>query len=121
MKPTISEHNAHPLSLAKYITGFVGCVAITLVAYVLVTRTSWSQGAIIGTISVLAVLQFVVQMVLFLHVGEEQGPRWKLAVMIMMLSVVLILVFGSLWIMNNLNYRMTPQQVLQYMKSQDSL
>jgi hypothetical protein len=32
--------------------------------------------------------------------------------------VVCILVFGSLWIMNNLNYRMTPQQIQSYMDNQ---
>ena len=38
-----------------------------------------------------------------------------------MLGIVLIIVGGSVWIMNNLNYRMTPQQMEQYLKSQDSL
>jgi hypothetical protein len=32
--------------------------------------------------------------------------------------VVLILVFGSIWIMNNLNYRMTPEQINTYMNNQ---
>ena len=35
--------------------------------------------------------------------------------------VVLILVFGTLWIMNNLNYRMTPQKINTYMQNQDNL
>jgi len=121
MSPVVSEHDAHPLSLSKYITGFVSCVAITLVAYLLVTRSSLSHAAIVAVIACLAIAQFVIQMVFFLHVGEEQRPRWKLAVMFLMLGVVLILVFGSLWIMNNLNYRMTPVQMDQYLKSQDSL
>jgi cytochrome o ubiquinol oxidase subunit IV len=66
-------------------------------------------------------VQFIVQMFLFLHVGEERGPRLKLLAACLMLGVVLILVFGSLWVMNNLNYRMTPQQITQYMQSQDNL
>ncbi|HSX31469.1 MAG TPA: cytochrome o ubiquinol oxidase subunit IV [Candidatus Saccharimonadales bacterium] len=121
MKPTISQHDSHPLSLTKYIVGFVGCVALTMAAYLLVTRSTLSTGPIVAILALLAIAQFIVQMVLFLHVGEEHGPRWKLAVMCLMLSVVLILVGGSIWIMNNLNYRMTPQQVQQYLKSQDSL
>ena len=54
----------------------------------------------------------------FLHLGKETKPRWKLYVFGFMVSVVLIIVFGSIWIMNNLNYRMTPAQINQYMNSQ---
>jgi cytochrome o ubiquinol oxidase operon protein cyoD len=122
MKPVISEHETtHPLSLARYIAGFVGCVVLTLAAYLLVTRSSWSAWAIVATLSVLAVVQFIVQMVLFLHVTEERGSHWKLATMWLMLGVVLILVGGSVWIMNNMNYRMTPEQMDNYLRSQDSL
>jgi cytochrome o ubiquinol oxidase operon protein cyoD len=60
-------------------------------------------------------------MVFFLHVGSERKPRWKIGVMVLMLCFVLILVVGSIWIMNNLNYRMTQRQVQQYLNSQDSL
>jgi len=122
MRPTVSEHEtAHPLSLARYIAGFVGCVVLTLTAYLLVTRSAWSQGMIIGTLALLAILQFLVQMILFLHVTEERGSHWKFATMCLMLGVVLVLVGGSIWIMNNLNYRMTPEQMQKYMRSQDSL
>jgi cytochrome o ubiquinol oxidase operon protein cyoD len=117
----VVEHPDEQLSLAKYIAGFVGSITLTLAAYLLVTHSSYSKGFIMIVLTVLAIVQFVVQMVLFLHVGAERKPRWKLAVMLMMLSVVLILVFGSLWIMNNLDYRMSQQQVRQYLKSQDSL
>jgi len=118
----VIEHPHHEtLSLPKYIMGFVFSIGLTLFAYSLATHQSYSKDFIMGTLAVLAVVQFVVQMVLFLHVGSERKPRWKLAVMFLMLAVVLILVGGSIWIMNNLNYRMTPQQIQQYLKSQDSL
>ena len=121
MSPTVSEHEERPLSLTKYVVGFVGSVAITMAAYLLVTRSGAPKDVIIGLISGLAILQFIVQMLFFLHVGDEHKPRYKFMVMLLMLMVVLIVVFGSLWIMNNLNYRMTPQQMDQYLKSQDGL
>ena len=73
--------------------------------------------------AVLALLQFTVQMIYFLHLGHESRPRWKLGVFGMMLVVVLIIVFGSLWIMNSLNYRMhtNPNQINKYLRSQDGL
>lgn len=121
MKPVVSEHNEHPLSLGKYVVGFVSSVVVTMAAYLLVTRGSWSHSTVVAVISGLAIVQFLVQMVFFLHIGDERRPRWKLAVLGFMLGVVLLIVFGSVWIMNNLNYRMTPEQMRQYLKSQDSL
>ncbi len=123
MSPKVSEHNAHPLSLGKYIGGFLGSIILTMTAYLSVTRGSVSKGVLVGILASLALVQFVVQMVFFLHVGDERRPRWKLLVMVMMLGVVLIIVGGSIWIMNDLNYRMmdSPQQMQKYLKSQDAL
>jgi cytochrome o ubiquinol oxidase operon protein cyoD len=122
MKPTVSEHaGEEQLSLAKYVVGFVCSVVLTMMAYVLATRQNYSKDVVVGALTGLALVQFVTQRVFFLHVGSERRPRWKLVVMFWMLGVVLILVLGSLWIMNNLNYRMTPQEVQQYLKSQDAL
>ena len=121
MNNIVSEHEEHPLSLTKYIIGFIGSVAVTMAAYLLVTRGGVSRDVTIGIISTLAVVQFIVQMVFFLHVADERKPRFKLMVMGLMLLVVLIVVVGSIWIMHNMNYRMTPQQEQQYLKSQDSI
>jgi cytochrome o ubiquinol oxidase operon protein cyoD len=117
----VSEHPHEPLSFGKYVLGFLLSIGLTLFAYVLATHQAYSKDLVIGVLTALALVQFIVQMIFFLHVGTERKPRWKLAVMFMMLGVVLILVFGSLWIMNNLNNRMTTQQVRQYLKSQDSI
>jgi cytochrome o ubiquinol oxidase subunit IV len=120
-RPRISEHGEQPLTYGKYVAGFVGSVVLTLCAYLLATRGTAKLGALEVSLALLAISQFVVQMVLFLHVGEEHGPRWKLLAAAFMLGVVLILVGGSLWVMNNLNTRMTPQQMDQYLRSQDNL
>ena len=121
MKPTVLEHHQETLSLQKYTIGFLLSITLTLLAYLLVTHVSGSNDLVIGIITVLAVIHFLVQMLFFLHLGDERKPRWKLGVLALMMGVVLILVGGSLWIMNNLNYRMTPQQIDQYMRSQDAL
>ncbi len=121
-KVHVAEHEeVQHLSYGKYLLGFVSSIALTVGAYLLATHSSADKNLLALVLGVLAIVQFIVQMLLFLHIGEERGPRWKFAAMLMMLIVVLILVFASIWIMNNLNYRMTPQQIQQYMKSQDNL
>lgn len=117
----VVEHADERLSLGKYIAGFVGSVAVTLAAYLLTTHQAYGKNMVVGVLAGLAVLQFIIQMVLFLHAGSERKPRWKLAVMVLMLITVLILVGGSIWIMHNLNYRMDQTKVQRYLHDQDSL
>jgi cytochrome o ubiquinol oxidase subunit IV len=112
MKPTPEA------TLKAYITGFVWSIGLTLIAYSLVVQHHFSRTTLIATIVGLALLQAVIQLLYFLHLGTETKPRWKLFVFLFMLMVVAILVLGSLWIMNNLNYHMTPQQINSYLNNQ---
>jgi len=52
----------------------------------------------------LGTLMAVVQVILFMHVGIEQKPRWGLMIFLFMLLIIFIIVAGSLWIMANINY-----------------
>jgi cytochrome o ubiquinol oxidase operon protein cyoD len=104
--------------LRTYVSGYVLSMALTLAAYLSVTHPAFSSTTLVVIIIGLALVQFLVQLVFFLHLGQETKPRWKLFVFIFMIMVVLIIVLGSLWIMNNLNYRMTPQQVNNYLNDQ---
>lgn len=103
-----------------YVTGFLLSISLTVVAYVLVMH-SISHRVLITSIVALAIVQCVVQLFFFLHLGRETKPRWKLAVLLTMLLVIAIIVAGSIWIMNNLNYRMTPQEINTYLHDQDGL
>jgi cytochrome o ubiquinol oxidase operon protein cyoD len=62
----------------------------------------------------------MVQLIFFLHIGEERGGRWKLLTFVFVLMTLGIIVVGSIWIMNNLNYNMSPAQVMKYIKDQRS-
>lgn len=89
-----------------YVIGFVLSLLLSLGAYAAVAN-HWLQGSmLIVAIVSLAIVQLVVQLVCFLHLGTETKPRWKLVAFWFMLMVLGILVFGSLWIMQNLNYNM---------------
>ena len=99
----------------SYITGFIISLALTLGAYFAVVNHA--PDALI-IILILAIAQLIVQLIFFLHLGQEKGTRWNLAVLLSTLGVILILVIGSLWIMAHLNYNMTPQDINNYMKEQ---
>ena len=108
------------LELKNYLLGYILSLFLTFSAYFLIVNSRFSSLVDNILIIVLAILQFMIQILFFLHLGQERKPKWKLMVLVMMVLVVLILVLGSLWIMNNLNYRMmsSPQAINNYLKSQ---
>lgn len=109
----------HQTSIRRYVTGFVVSVILTIAAYFVVTGSTFDRRAIIAIVMLFAVIQLVVQLVFFLHLGQEQKPRWNIAALLFMFLVVSIVVGGSLWIMNNLNYNMSPAQMNDYMTEQN--
>jgi cytochrome o ubiquinol oxidase subunit IV len=115
----VAEHDIDHGTLKTYVGGYVASIVLTVAAYLVVSRHLLSgNNRLIAAVAALALVQFLVQLVFFLRLGRETKPRWKLLVFGFMVGVVGILVFGSLWIMSNLNYRMTPSQMNQYMKDQ---
>ncbi len=111
----VGQHEAGQGSLTSYTAGFLISLALTLVAFLLVLHhllTGWAAAMVIVG---LALMQLAVQLIFFLHLGHESRPRWNLTVFLFMIIVVIILVFGSLWIMSNLSYHMrTPQNPNTY-------
>lgn len=103
----------------SYILGYVLSLVLTVTAYILISHHVFTKHVLVAAVAWLALLQFVVQLLFFLHLDAETKPRFKLLAFSFMVVVVLILVIGSIWIMNNLNYRMTPAQITQYLKDQD--
>ncbi len=96
--------DAAPGSFKSYTIGFILSVVLTLGAYSLVVNhvlTGWNLA--FGLIA-LAILQLLVQLIFFLHLSNESSPRWNLIAFTFMLTVVLIVAIGTLWIMNNLDY-----------------
>jgi cytochrome o ubiquinol oxidase operon protein cyoD len=95
-------------TLKKYIFGFILSLTLTILAFSLVAfhlasgHVSPTHEVGVILLSILAVIQLVVQLTLFLHVGDEPAPRYNLLTLIFAIIVVVILVGGTLWIMQNL-------------------
>jgi cytochrome o ubiquinol oxidase operon protein cyoD len=121
--PQISHFEPPHGSLQSYVIGFTSCLILSLLAYAVAVSQSISNVSAILIIGALAIVQFFIQLTRFLHLDSEFKPRWKLAVFILMLTIVLIVVIGSLWIMSNLNYNMLDNQneINKYVQSQDGL
>jgi len=118
----VSTHNPDNSTFKSYVIGFGGSIIITLTAYLLVRYTSLSLPLMLGILAILAISQFSLQMIYFLHIGREFSPRLKLIVLLFMVSVVIILVGGSLWIMHSLEGRMFSTKFMEtYMNNENIL
>lgn len=88
-----------------YAIGFIGSLLFTLIAFSLVyfqLLSGLSLGLALGS---LALLQAILQLRYFLHLGEEGAPFWETIIFAFMLLILVIVVLGSLWIMFDLNNR----------------
>lgn len=110
----VAQHGSEDIKLRSYIIGFISSVILTLISYFSVVNQKISRKPLIAVIVVLALVQFTLQLIYFLHLGAERKPRWKFLVFSFMVSVVLILVLGSIWIMDNLNYHMMSEHELEH-------
>lgn len=113
----VHTHEAPEGTLALYFVGFILSIILTLAAYFLVVQSIFSGVALVIAITVLALVQLLVQLIFFLHLGRESKPRWNLMAFLFMILVVLIIGVGSIWIMYNLDYNMMPaHETDQHMK-----
>ena len=109
-------------SVSAYVTGFGLSLVLTGAAFLLVSRHTFSHTGLVVSIAALAIVQLFVQLVFFLNLDQERGARWNLQAAVFAVTVVVIIVGGSIWIMHNLNYHMTtPGEVNKYLQSQDGL
>ncbi|MBS0623119.1 MAG: cytochrome o ubiquinol oxidase subunit IV [Verrucomicrobia bacterium] len=103
---------AHPETFhgnfKEYITGFLLSLLLTFTAYFLVVEKLLVGWKLYSALALLGGIQAVVQLFLFLHLGKDVKPQWKLLIFCFMLMVLSIIVAGSLWIMYSLNERMMP-------------
>jgi cytochrome o ubiquinol oxidase operon protein cyoD len=103
-KAIVARHETTHGTVRSYVTGFILSLILTLAAYLVVVHELFSEWTLIAALATLAVTQLIVQLVYFLHLGRESRPHWNLTVMSFALMVVVIVVFGSLWIMQNIQY-----------------
>lgn len=109
--------------LILYIVGFGLSLSLSVASYVVVARGIFGDMPVLGAAALLglAIIQLVVQLVCFLHLGTNPRSIFKTHTFIFTGFTLLIIVIGSLWIMANLDYRMgmSPEAMKNYMEKQN--
>lgn len=99
-----------------YLIGFVLAALLTGVSFYIAKSTLVWQPSIPIALTVLAIAQMGVHLVFFLHLTSGPDNINNALALAFGLLIVMLLVFGSLWIMTHLNHRMMPMDQLMRMQ-----
>lgn len=105
-------------SLKSYVVGFLASLLLTGISFYIVFANLFSGHTLFYAVIGLAVAQAIIQLIFFLHVGQEAKPRWETISLCFTIMVLLIVVIGSLWIMFDLENRVMPDMAKE-MSSHD--
>lgn len=103
-------------SVRSYFVGLVLATVLSGVSFYIARSTLVWAPSIPIALSVLALAQIGVHLVFFLHITTGKDSINNILALAFGILIVMLLVFGSLWIMFNLNQNMLPMD--QMMKMQ---
>lgn len=104
----IDPHHGWNASLKPSCLGFVLSLILVFAAYRIVDYSHLSDLTLILTIAGLAIGQALLQLVFFMHLGLESKPHWNTITFLFTALVIILIIGGSVWIMNHLNYNLMP-------------
>ena len=99
-----------------YLIGFVLAAGLTVVSFYIARSTLVWAPSIPIALSVLAIAQIGLHLVFFLHMTSGPDNVNNLLALAFGLLIVMLLVFGSLWIMSHLNHNMMPMEKIMQMQ-----
>ncbi|MDB5524573.1 MAG: cytochrome bo3 quinol oxidase subunit 4 [Rhizobium sp.] len=106
-KPRPNHDSGHS-SVRSYVIGFVLSLVLTAMSFASVMSGMVPAAMILGTITFFAVIQLLVQLVFFLHLGTAPEQRNNTVIFVLTILLIATIVAGSLWVMHNANVNMMP-------------
>lgn len=100
-------------TIVSYVIGFILSLLFTFIPYYLVVNQVITGTSLLITIVVFALIQMVIQITFFLHIGRGPKPNWNLFFFLSTFVIILAVVGGSIFIMNNLHYNMSPKDKIK--------
>jgi cytochrome o ubiquinol oxidase subunit IV len=99
-----------------YLLGLVLAAALTVASFSIVhTDLIWGPGIAVA-LAVLAVAQIGVHLVFFLHLTTAPDNTNNALALAFGVLIVALIIGGSLWIMDHLNHRMMPMDLMLQMQ-----
>ncbi|MGP9566198.1 MULTISPECIES: cytochrome o ubiquinol oxidase subunit IV [unclassified Halomonas] len=93
-------------SVKSYVTGLVLSLVLTIIPFGAIMLGSFSMPINVGIIVVTAILQVLVQLVMFMHLNFKSEDGWNMLSFVFTISILVLVIGGSLWIMQHLHLNM---------------
>jgi len=103
-------------AIRGYLVGLALATLLTCVSFYIARSTLVWQPSIPIALSVLALAQMGVHLVFFLHITSGPDSVNNVMALAFGLLIVVLLVFGSLWIMTHLDHNVMSMQRLMQMQ-----
>ena len=105
-----------PRAIRGYLVGLALATLLTCVSFYVAGTTLVWQPSIPIALSVLAIAQMGVHVIFFLHITSGPDSVNNVMALAFGLLIVMLLVFGSLWIMTHLDHNVMPMERLMQMQ-----
>jgi len=110
------ERRDIPNAIRGYLIGLALAVLLTGVSFYIARNTLVWQPSIPIALSVLAIAQMGVHLIFFLHITSGPDNINNVMALAFGLLIVMLLVFGSLWIMTHMNHNVMPMGRIMQMQ-----
>jgi len=102
-------HEASHGTFKSYMIGFVLSVILTVIPFWIVMAKVFSDSTVtVAVVMILGAIQIVVHMIYFLHMDTKSEGGWNMMALIFTITLVVIALSGSMWVMYHLNANMMP-------------
>ena len=107
------DHDGHTTfvthySIKDYAIGFLLSLVLTAIPFWLVMGHVLPPETTKYIIMGFAAIQFVVQMIYFLHMNSKSEGGWNLMALLLTSVLLVIVLAGSIWVMHHMNANMMP-------------
>ena len=110
------DHGSVALRIAGYLTGLGLAILLTATSFFVAgTNLVWEPSIPVALV-VLAIAQMGVHLVFFLHITTGPDNTNNVLALAFGVLIVILLMGGSLWIMDNLNHNMMPMDQIMQMQ-----
>lgn len=124
MSQPISDNNNHSQehgTVHSYIVGLALSLLFTLIPYTLVINQSFTGTKLLLVIVGFAMIQVIIHVTFFLHLGRGPKPNWQMFFFVSTVMASLVVVGGSVFIMNQLYRNMRPLEQVKKIANDENI
>ncbi len=97
-------------TISSYVIGFILSLIFTIIPYFMVVNKVLTGNSLLLMILGIGVLQMIIQLVFFLHLGRGPKPFYNVVFFFATAMTIVVVIGASIFIMDNLYRTMSPQE-----------